>query len=789
MSNSDNNNDNKPLSASAQSMLYATNRANRANAYYYGNLGDSIERRAGTGGYDVLGGGNDYWAGTMGPGNAYQAIGPGNYFGGGLINGFGRMYSGVHSGLGGGGFVHLKRFSSNSSFNHAIVAQCTTAYLEYGIVRNIIDLYADFATEGLVIEHEDKSVRNFYKTWATKVGLKERVHSMFLNLFVSGNVFIHRRWATLQEEEKRAMKRAEASSLIQDSLVVNGKSEDITIHGRESSFIDWYLSKNQSGVGQKKSIAADVPSGSEEITPENNDKKIPWAYTLLNPLQMELRGKKLRGESYWVMAIDKQDTMDIAKGYGLKSSYRVDLGTTQVNLPKEFINRVATYKGNSVGYAAEVKLTKDELSVIQAPGKFDWFDWAVPFVYPALKTLAFKDCLRNMEMRACQSVINSIFLFKLGNIKDGMPASDEDFERLADMLQQPGQTMNILWNDNIKAEVIQADVKGLFDMSKHESADRDILTSLGIPEVLLGGKGGSFSNSYIAVAGVLEKLESARERVISWLMGELKTIADAMGFRKLPEIRFGYTSLQDDKARHSFLLGLYDRNVISADTILQEVNTSVDVEVSKLKEEDSIREENILEPRGPFIKTPPAPAAQGKQPKTANGRPPGTSTGPTGKQSSPRGPVGQGVANILDLNELLNQRGRNILDRLESFCGERLLKARAKENPNLKNLKQLRLEDRERLEQLIYNVFSHMPAAEKDYPDDFISHILNSDAAVKVKSDVLENYTSKIIQYSKTFGKEPTREMRRQFMVSAWTQKAIMDHINQKPNLLSFDLE
>lgn len=779
----------KPLSASAQSMLHATNRSNRANAYFYGNLGDSVERRVGSNGIGPLGGGNDYWTGTLGPASSYQAVGPGNYFGTGLINGFGRMYSGVHGGLGGGGFVHLKRYSSNSAFSHAIVAQCTTAYLEYGIVRNIIDLYADFATEGLTIEHEDKSVRNFYKTWATKVGLKERVHSMFLNLFVSGNVFIHRRWATLQEDEKRAMKRAEAASLIQDSLVVKGKTEDITINGRENSFIDWYLTRNQSGVGANKTKAADVPSGMEETTPENDSKKIPWAYTLLNPLQMELRGKKLRGESYWIMAIDKQDTMDIAKGYGLKSSYRVDLGTTQINLPKEFANRVSTYRGNSVGYAAEVKLSKDELSVIQAPGKFDWFDWAVPFVYPALKTLTFKDCLRNMEMRACQSVINSIFLFKLGNLKDGMPASDEDFERLADMLQQPGQTMNILWNDNIKAEVIQADVKGLFDMSKHESADRDILTSLGIPEVLLGGKGGSFSNSYIAVAGVLEKLESARERILSWLLGELKTIADAMGFRKLPEVRFGYTSLQDDKARHSFLLGLYDRNIISADTVLQEVNTSVDVEVSKLKEEDEIREENILEPRGPFIKAPPAPGGAAKQPpKTPNGRPPGSATGPTGKQANPRRPTGQGVANILELNEVLNQKGRIILDKLESFCGERLLKARARENPNLKNLKQLRLEDRERLEQLIYNVFSHMPAAEKDYPDDFISHILNSDAATKVKSDVLESYTGKIIQYSKTFGKEPTREMRRQFMVSAWTQKAIMEHINQKPDLLSFNL-
>jgi len=790
--------------AGADSMLTATSRANdtaRSKAYFYGNLGDSVERRMG-GGDHLLGGGNDSFDGAFGPNSSWQAQGFGNYFGTGLINGYGRMNSGIHSG-GGGGFTYLRRFSSNSVFNHQLISQCMLAYLGYGVVRNIIDLYSDFATEGISIDHPDESVRNFYKTWATKVDLRDRVHSLFLNLFVSGNVFVHRRWATLSTQEKRAMKSAQGAENINDMLIIRGNSKDTTIEGREGGFIDWFLEQKEIHLSDDdkngKAIGKAPESPQDEQMPKNPKKRIPWGYTFLNPLQMELRGRKLRGDHYWIMAIDKRDTLDFARGIGFYSSYNQDLGTTEMNLPKEFLNRIQRYSGPGAGYSAEVKLSREELSVLQAPGKWDWFDWAVPFCYPALRALSFKDCIRNMEMKACQSVINSIFLFKLGNIEKGMPAEDEHFERLADMLQMPGQALNILWNEAIEADVIQADVKGIFDDGKHQSADKDILTALGIPEVLIGGKGGNFSNSFIAVSTVLERLESYRNKVHAWLMNELKIIADSMGFKKLPTVRFGRTSLKDEKSHQAFMTGLYDRGILSADSLLTEGGTTAEIEASKMKEEKKkYKEKDIFEPKGPFVKDPkPVPGTPGAKPpggatkpkpKTPNGRPTNTSTGPTGKQSNPRGPKGQNVAFILETQEILLRRGRAMLDQLETFISDRVLSSKARENPNLRHVKNLRAQERERLEWLIYNVFSHMPPPpdeEVKLKDDFIVNMLRSDACEDVKVDVFSTYTDKVVEYSKTYGKSPTREMRRQFMVSAWTQQAIMQHVAEKPDILS----
>ncbi len=133
---------------------------------------------------------------------------------------------------------------------------------------------------------------------------------------------------------------------------------------------------------------------------------------------MELRGKRVQGRHYWVMALDRRDTIDIAKGMGYNSGN--DLGVTKINLPKEFVRRVKPYEGAGAGYVSEIRLSKEEISVVQE-NKFDWFDWSVPFIWPALRPLYFKDCLRTMEIKACASVINSIFLFKLGDIKNGLP--------------------------------------------------------------------------------------------------------------------------------------------------------------------------------------------------------------------------------------------------------------------------------------------------------------------------------------------------------------------------------
>lgn len=818
---------------SASTMAHASKKASERlqssmGAFYGGNIGDSIERRLSAFDYpsNFLGGGSGHtYEGANGLQGYWGAQGWGMQYG--LGQGFGGRNGPFSGGGGRGGFHYLRAFSGNSSFNHQIIAQCMLAYYTEGIVNRVVNIFADFATEGLDIVSESESTQNIINAWMQKTKIKERVRTFFMTMFATGNVFIHRRWAKLGDGDVRALRRYNTRVFANDELYVDT--------GKKHRKID---AKNE-GFGSF--VAEAAVDGDEFLNggqPETEKNTIPWGYSALNPLQMDLRGGKFRGTNHWVMLLSKKDVREYRK---FLESYGGNIAQSGGTLPPELEAKYeeaikglkerlkpAQEKSGGTGHAAELELTDEDLYVLQ-DSKFDWNDWAVPFVYPALRHIHFKHCLRNMELRACETVINTIFLFKLGNIEKGLPAEEEHFERLGDMLQMPGNAMNIIWNEAIEGEVLQTDVAKLFDPKKHESADRDILTSLGIPAVLLGGTGGSFASSFVAVAAVLERLESARDSISCWLMSELKILADALGFRKLPSIRWGRNSLRDQSQWLNLVMALADRGVLSKDTLLKEFGISdFNIEVEKqIGEQQRVEEEDpqVMPHQGPFVKdsmvetrtaerqieqdgmrkeadldfqeenvervakineklAPPEPAGQpgakgppGAKPKTPNGRPPGSKTKDSGappkKQSKPRSPTGQSVADI-DLYEEIKTEGATLLAQVEELVNERFRKARG-----LKYVKEAKKEERENLENCIYHIFSHMPAQRPDAfnADDYIVNLVRSDTLDTVKADVLQSYNDKVARYAAKFGKEPTREHRRQFIISAWTQCALNQHV------------
>lgn len=556
----------------------------------------------------MLGGGNDMFAGMYGASTSFSSLGPGMFYGAGL--GYGEWSYGRGMGpygMGGAGpFTYLRRFSGNAAVPHNIIARCSIAYLSYGIIKNIVDLYADFSCGGLEIVHEDESVEQFYETWSRKVDLKGRLNRFSTDFFLTGNVFIYRVNAKLSDDDKRDMKRGKGAQVIDGEVVLDGPKKlkiirpKIEIDPMLATIPDFQNILQQNAKdGKVTAITRDKPPSEFDI-PENTAKTIPWDYTSLNPLQIEPRGKKFKGDRTWAFALDRTDTQEMESFINYK--YYEDLGVTQVNLPNDFKGQLSKYKGSNPGYVSEIQLDKERLSVVQDK-KFDYWDWSVPLVWPALKALSFKDILMAMDIRVASSVINTVTLWKLGDDKNNTYPDDEAFERLADMLQQPGQALNIIWNKDIDAKVIQANTTGLFDNKKYETAERDIIRALGISEVMVGGEGGNFSNSYISVATVLEKLKSARAKFEHWLMRELKIIAEAMGFRKLPKIKWGRSNLTDVKAEQALIIQLVDRGIMSAETALKYFDEDLGIEVERLKREKKIASDEgqgVLEKRGPY---------------------------------------------------------------------------------------------------------------------------------------------------------------------------------------------
>ena len=92
-----------------------------------------------------------------------------------------------------------------------IMKMCMAAYDKVGIVRNVIDLMGDFASQGLTLVHPNKSIERFYRKWFDQVNGQDRSERFLNYLYRCGNVAIKRRTAKINKKKEAELKRSTAA--------------------------------------------------------------------------------------------------------------------------------------------------------------------------------------------------------------------------------------------------------------------------------------------------------------------------------------------------------------------------------------------------------------------------------------------------------------------------------------------------------------------------------------------------------------------------------------------------
>ena len=566
------------------------------------------------------------------------------------------------------GWVYNRGSAHN--VDHQRIAQCVLLYKTEGIVQTIVHLLADFTVENIDLVHEDETVHNFYQSWKTKVRLKERLHRFVVDLLRTGNVFIWTKEAKLKATEKTAMKRGIAAQVIGDELVVqvsdkNKRLRDKTIAvemdddqiSRFKELSDACHANATAGQVNEVMMKSSGDTRNEPANPESEPKQkeglIPWDYISLNPLQMEPRGSRFANEHYWVMLLSQRDMKPLSRFMSYR--YYNDINTTKINLPEIFKGKLQPARNGSP-YAAELRLDETRLAVIQDITKADYEDWATPQIYPANKEVMFKRLMRQAEISAVESMKQAITLIKLGNVKEGFIPTEEQIERVAAALAGGSQVHHLVWDDLIDGEVLQPNIGNIFDPKKYEQIDKDIYAALGVSESVMAGKG-SFANSFMSIKLLLEKLETIRCKLEDWLRVEVKKIADAMKFRRLPIIKWGLMNLRDENSERKLWIDLYDRGIVSDESMLEQFGTDFNIETERQKFEKKIKEEEntgiksddkkfrspVMVSQGPFKRSvlePPKPKPAGG----AGGRPVKTGTPQTKKRNTK--PKGMGAIQL-----------------------------------------------------------------------------------------------------------------------------------------------
>jgi len=500
------------------------------------------------------------------------------------------------------------------------IASCREAYENVGLIGNIVDLMVDFAVEGIDIYHSSKPIQKFYRQWAEKVDVNQLSHQILKSIYRDGNVPVLSYWGEISDTEVKNFKRSLGST---DGLFTN--------------------------------------------TEVDGSKIIPYKFQVLDVLNVDKGGSQMLGTSSWEYQFAAEDT-------AVLSSDPTD--KTSKDAIRKLRNSLGKGEFDKLRDSGKMTLEADRFSMLYYK-KDGYRSWATPMLWRVMEDIKFKKLIRDMDISVAEGVTNALTIVKLGSTKDGLPPSQKKYEKIVSMLKNPSKSKTIVWDDLIDVQTVFPPVEKFFSADKYEQVDNDIRSGLGIAEILVNGGGGNYSNSFLSVKTLLERLETGRGMLLDWLNQQVKIVAKNMGFSKAPIIRMRNMALSDQETEKKFILELFDRNAVSYETMLERFGENLEIEMNRIKDEDKTREK--IQDKSPFSLlrvgkfgphvsvNPTAPGApdmqaliNGEQPgeentnnlpsaQEQNGQKGGSPTGKRGRkkqQGEPRKPVGQSVSSV-----------------------------------------------------------------------------------------------------------------------------------------------
>jgi hypothetical protein len=438
-----------------------------------------------------------------------------------------------------------------SKFKDRVIA-CRHVYERVGIVRDVIDLLTDFVVDGFDINNPDPKASAFYKAWIRKCSVRDAVDEFARHFFIDCNTVVRRVTARL-------------STPVEEKEFVEAKPD------------------------RKVRI--------KDVAPYRTEKRvIPWQYVFLSPTHLEWAvendGGVPKKQLYYVI-----NDQFISSLNSLKNDKDPYYEAIIQSLPEEA--RAAVREGKP-------KIKLDMAKVYYAHNKKDsWQSWATPFLVSVLPDIYFKEKLRLADTAALDGVINVIRLWKLGDHtqkpKPFLPSS-KVIKKLVNILESNvgGGVLDIVWDSMIEMKDFYPPTDKILGSEKYDQVNADILIGLGVPEVLIGGKGGNFSNSFIQLKTITQRLQRVRHALVNWLQTEVKIIDAAMGFSSPSIIRFNHANMGDENVTRQLMIQLVDRGILSTEALIKYFGEDWEMEKQRLQEQTEFYENETIERVGPY---------------------------------------------------------------------------------------------------------------------------------------------------------------------------------------------
>src|SRR5690606_9819899 len=116
-----------------------------------------------------------------------------------------------------------------------------------------------------------------------------------------------------------------------------------------------------------------------------------------------------------------------------------------------------------------------------------------------------------------------------------------------------------------------------------------------------GGKGDTGSSAFMSLQTLIKRLEYGRKLLVDFWKKEIKRVQLAMGFARPAKVKFSSNLLNDEGTKNKLLMDLVDRNILSIETVLKELEFDNDIEGARLIREIKQREKDRMPKKaGPY---------------------------------------------------------------------------------------------------------------------------------------------------------------------------------------------
>lgn len=419
-----------------------------------------------------------------------------------------------------------------------IIQSCSEAYNKVGIIKNIIDLMADFGSQGIKLVHPNKRIQKFHRQWGNYVGLAER-SERFLNCFFrQGTVFINRTEGRMSVKQQRNMTNA-----------------------------------------------FDQPKPKKRV--------IPSKYNFINPLIVDIKGGPgsiFSGQKIYVLKIPRSVITDVQKHPELLNSMpekvrsAIQRGDNEIVLDPESVS-VYHYKKDDWQLWAHPMIYAiiDDITMLEKMKLADMsaLDGAISNI--RLWTLGIMGDSPQNSILPTSAGIDKVKNILASNVGGG--TMDMVWGPDLKFTESNTQIYKFLGEEKYQP-VLNSIYAGL-----------GIPPTL----AGFSGASGGYTNNFVSLKTLIERLEYGRSALVDFWNQELKRIQVAMGFRFPAQVHFDHIVLSDEAAEKKLLVDLFDRDLISSEAILERFGEIPNIEKIRVNSEHKDRKSGkMVKKAGPY---------------------------------------------------------------------------------------------------------------------------------------------------------------------------------------------